>query len=132
MSALKSKFQVVATYKSDEKREGEEFIAIMEGVKLPIYVITYSVDMTQFVFADPIVTDVDPLDHSIPARAHAQYIANHIAEEGKLSVTMFQQSKDVFRSLIRHHELASVEYASVTGKSTMPLGLEKYDVYFIR
>ena len=48
----------------------------MEGKKLPIYVFTYNIEMTQFVYADPTVTNVDPIDHSIPARAHAQYIAN--------------------------------------------------------
>jgi hypothetical protein len=48
----------------------------MEGLDLPIYIITYNIEMTQFVFANPIVTDSDPLDHSIGARDHAQFIAN--------------------------------------------------------
>ena len=43
----------------------------MEGLDLPIYIITYNIEMTQFVFANPYMTDVDPLDHTIAARDHA-------------------------------------------------------------
>lgn len=56
----------------------------MEGLDLPIYIITYNIEMTQFVFANPIATDNDPIDHSIAARDHAQFLANQIADEGRL------------------------------------------------
>lgn len=50
---LTKKFQVVATFKDehfihkdlDTSEEGE-FIAIMEGLDLPIYIITYNIEMT--------------------------------------------------------------------------------------
>ena len=56
----------------------------MEGLDLPIYIITYNIEMTQFVFANPTLTNEDPIDHSISARDHAQFIANQIADEGRL------------------------------------------------
>jgi hypothetical protein len=74
---------------------------------------------------------VDYLDHSISARKHAQYIANQIADEAKLSSRSFPSTNDEFRKLIKHYELASVEYMSNSGRATMPVGLEKHDVYFI-
>jgi hypothetical protein len=43
----------------------------MEGRDLPIYVFTYAIEMSQFAFADPITSNIDYLDHSIPARIHA-------------------------------------------------------------
>jgi hypothetical protein len=42
----------------------------MEGVDYPVYVFTYSLEMTQFVHADPLHTNVDPIDHSSWARSH--------------------------------------------------------------
>jgi hypothetical protein len=72
---LRKKFEVVASFKTNE-RSAEQFVAIMEGKDLPIYVFTYSIEMTQFVFADAVVTNTDMLDHTIPARTHAQYISN--------------------------------------------------------
>ena len=103
----------------------------MEGKELPIYVFTYAVEMVQFVFADPILVNFDPLDHSIPARDHARYIANQIADEAKLSGRKFSDSQEEFRKLIKHYELATIEYTSITNDATMPLGFEKHDVYLI-
>jgi hypothetical protein len=49
-----------------------------------------------------------------------------------MSSRSFEKSQEEFKNqLIRHFELATVEYTSLTGKATMPLGLEKHDVYFI-
>jgi hypothetical protein len=48
-----------------------------------------------------------------------------------MSSRSFSNSEDEFRKLIKHYELASIEYTSITGKATMPAGLEKHDVYFI-
>ena len=76
---LTKKFQVVATIlnpnvpstSNTEEEEQNEFIAIMEGLDLPIYIITYNIEMTQFVFANPVDTEYDPIDHTIGARDHA-------------------------------------------------------------
>ena len=74
----------------------------MEGKELPIYVFTYGIEMVQFVFADPLLVNFDSLDHSIPARDHARYIANQIADEAKLSRKSFSSSQEEFKNLIRH------------------------------
>lgn len=67
---LTKKYQVIATLKTGDNPK-DEFIAIMESLDLPIYVFTYNIEMNQFVFANPVVTDTDPIDHSIAARDHA-------------------------------------------------------------
>jgi len=68
--------QPLATFKSNSPSH-EEFIAIAEGRRLPLYVFSYGIEMTQFYFEDPIMTnDAFMLDHSIIARTHAQFIAN--------------------------------------------------------
>lgn len=56
----------------------EEFVAIAEGLKLPIYIFTYNVEMTQFISTnlmhEPDQTEL--IDKSIAARHHAQFIAH--------------------------------------------------------
>ena len=53
---LFKKFQIVCTFDTinsvKEENEHEEFVAIMEGIELPIYVFTYSPEMIQFVHTD--------------------------------------------------------------------------------
>ena len=44
-SELRLKYSVLATFNTN-KDSDEEFIAIMEGRDLPIYVITYNVEIT--------------------------------------------------------------------------------------
>ena len=133
---LTKKFQVVATFQNpDGVKQGDEhseFIAIMEGLDLPIYIITYNIEMTQFVFANPVVTDVDIIDHSIAAREHAQFIANQIADEGRLCEQEFESMKEAFKYLIRHHEFASIEYQSFKDESLMPKGFEQHDVFLVK
>jgi len=36
-------------------KENEEFVAIAEGKELPIYVFTYNIEMTQFIYTDLMV-----------------------------------------------------------------------------
>jgi len=47
-TSLYSQYQVLATFKTanDEKSLNKEYVAILEGKHLPIYVITYNVEMT--------------------------------------------------------------------------------------
>ena len=56
----------------------EEFIAIAEGIDIPLYIFTYNVEMTQFVNTEIGKRDdqTEMLDKSIPARHHAQFIAH--------------------------------------------------------
>lgn len=67
--------QTLAVFPGDE-----DFIAIAEGIEVPLYAFTYNIEMVQFYFEDPNATLDEPmLDHSIIARKHAQYVANMIA-----------------------------------------------------
>lgn len=43
----------------------------MEALKLPIYIITYNIEMTQFVFVTASSKVPDPIDHSAASRKHA-------------------------------------------------------------
>lgn len=78
---MAKRLKPVAVYSSHGIEDPEEqFIAIAEGIDLPLYAFTYAIEMTQFYFEDPSATlDNYQLDHSIVARTHAQSIANLIA-----------------------------------------------------
>lgn len=58
---------------SKDYDESEEFIAIAEGNELPIYLFTYNIEMTQFVYTDLMAKEgtEEIIDKSIPARHHA-------------------------------------------------------------
>jgi len=37
---------------NNEYKKELEFVAIAEGIDLPIYIFTYNIEMTQFIFTD--------------------------------------------------------------------------------
>ena len=82
--------------------------------------------------ANPVHTNIDPINHSSWSRAHAQFIADLIADECRINSHSFKNHEDEYTNLIRHHELAQVKYSSGSGESLMPVGLETHDVYFIQ
>mmetsp|Transcript_19648 Transcript_19648/g.18720 ORF Transcript_19648/g.18720 Transcript_19648/m.18720 type:complete len:151 (+) Transcript_19648:541-993(+) len=43
-SNVRNKFKVISTFKTDEA-EDWEFVAIMEGIDYPIYVVTFNIDL---------------------------------------------------------------------------------------
>jgi hypothetical protein len=95
-------FKPVAVFDT-ETDPGNEFIAIAEGIEIPIYIFTYAVEMVQFYFEDPSATlDEFLLDHSLVARKHAQTVAALIADEARLSSHKFDNPEEIFESLIRH------------------------------
>jgi hypothetical protein len=56
----------------------DEFIAIAEGINIPLYIFTYNIEMTQFIYTD-LLSNPDQqeiIDKSIPARHHSQFISN--------------------------------------------------------
>lgn len=60
-----------------EYRDRDEFVAIAEGKEIPLYIFTYNIEMTQFVYTD-LLSSTDQqeiLDKSIPARHHCQFIS---------------------------------------------------------
>ena len=80
---------------------------------MPLYAFTYGLDLTQFYFENSTLNlDNDVLDHSLVARTHAQYIANLIADEARLSSHEFSHPELVFQSLVRHEKLATIHYQS--------------------
>lgn len=116
----------------------DEFVAIAEGIDLPVYLFTYNVEMTQFVSTEIMDRDdqEELLDKSIPARHHAQFIAHQIADEGRLSSHRFDEGTSISDHLITNHKLASVEYPVEEGDEhleyPLPRGLEKHDIYIIK
>lgn len=94
--------------------------------------MTYDVYFTQFVHADPTLVTVDPLDRSIACRRHAQFIAKQFADEGRICEHEFKNKGELFQRLVRHQELANVEYTSHSGQSSLPTGLETQEIYFIK
>jgi len=58
--------------------EENEFVAIAEGLTLPIYIFTYNLEMTQFVYTD-LYKNPDQeecIDKSLLSRHHAQFISH--------------------------------------------------------
>lgn len=127
----------MATFTShDIDNIDEHFIAMAEGVKLPLYAFTYSIEMTQFYHEDPDAyvgaNDEITLDHSIISRHHAQEIASLIADEARLCEHDFEEPEDIFKSLIRHEKLVSISYETEMGKNPMPKGMNEYDIYLLQ
>ena len=84
-AALNRSLQPIATYSNSD------FVAIAEAKKVPLYAFTYGLELVQFYFEDSSANlDDNILDHSIIARTHAQYIANLIADEARLSRHAFE------------------------------------------
>jgi hypothetical protein len=106
-ASLSSELEPIAIFKmfnedgSHFEDQDSHFIAIAEHKKLPIYFINYDVEAVQFVFEDPVANlDKHVLDHSIIARKHAQYIANLMADEGRMNARSYDG--DIIPDLIRH------------------------------
>ena len=132
--SIRNKMKPVAVFSSLDKEDDDKFIAIAEGMDLPLYAFTYAIEMTQFYYEDPSATmDNFQLDHSIVARTHAQAVANLIAEEARLSEHTFRLPEEVFERLIRHNKQASVSYTSkVVSNESMPVGMTEHDIYILQ
>ena len=52
-------------------------MAIAEGKEIPLYIFTYNIEMTQFVYTDLLESSnqQEIIDKSIQARHHAQFIS---------------------------------------------------------
>lgn len=93
--------------------------------------------MTQFIYTDLMVNEdqEEIIDKSIPARHHAQFISQQIADEGRLNTHEFSVSEEEYSNLIKHHKIATVEYTNISNKESkaffMPEGLKKHDIYII-
>jgi len=72
------------------------------------------------------------IDHSIGSRRHAQFIARQIHDEGMHCAHEFKSYNELFKVLIRHSEMAFVEYSSSDGVSSMAKGLETQEIYFVK
>ena len=113
--------------------QGDDFVAILEGKKVPLYAFAYGLELTQFYFEDASLNnDENVLDHSLVARKHAQTIASLIADEARLSTHAFEQEEQIFEKLIRHNKVSQVIYqATGTDEVHIPLGMHANDVYLL-
>jgi hypothetical protein len=116
-----------------EDGDKDEFIAIAEGVDIPMYIFTYQIEMVQFYFEDPSATlDEFLLDHSLIARKHAQTIATLIADESRLSTHNYEDPEEVFETLIRHQREVRIRYDNVDSEELhLPKGMTEHDVYLL-
>ena len=119
-------------------KKEDEFIAIAEGIELPLYIFTYNIEMTQFAFTDMMRNpeQKEQIDKSLISRHHAQFISHQIADEGRLNGHKHDLDDEDFERLIKHHRIASVEYTNDVdhvGKAwkPMPQGLQKQDIYLV-
>ena len=105
---LNRNLQPIAVYQTHGGEVADDdFVAIMEGKKVPLYAFTYGLEMVQFYFEDSrLNNDETQLDHSIIARKHAQSVASLIADEARLSSHSFEHEEDIFERLIRHEKVS--------------------------
>lgn len=115
-----------------------EFVAIAEGNDLPLYLFTYNIEMTQFIYTDMMKNDeqVECIDKSLISRHHAQFIAHQIADEARLNNHKFDIEEEDHDRLIKHHKVVSVEYTNDVDQTQdwtpLPRGLEVHDIYLIK
>lgn len=122
---LKSRFDVLATIHKETEKE-DEFVAIMEAIEYPLYVMTYNLEMTQNQHVKGALVNRDPIDRKGPSRKHAQFIANTIADEAKINkheVAVDSKAKSKLKP-IWFYKVSSIQYSSEQGESSMPKGLE--------
>lgn len=118
--------------------ENDEFVAIAEGNDLPLYMFTYNIEMTQFIYTDMMKNydQVECIDKSLLSRHHAQFIAHQIADEARLNNHKFDIEEEDHDRLIKHHKIVSVEYTNDVEEgqtwSPLPKGLEVHDIYLIK
>lgn len=109
--ALKKKLKPLAVFETGLDDSEQQIIAILEGIKVPIYAFTYGIELIQFYFENSTENlDYHKLDHSIIARTHAQFIASLIADELRMNKHSFADEDQIFELLARHLNLASVEF----------------------
>ena len=119
-------------------RKDLEFVAIAEGIDLPIYLFTYNIEMTQFSFTDMLKNpdQVECIDKSLLSRHHAQFISHQIADEARLNNHKLELSDQDFSRLMRHHQVVTIEYSFDTNENEhdkpLPKGLEQHDVYLVK
>lgn len=123
----------------DNYRDEREFVAIAEGRDIPVYVVTYNIEMTQFTHTaiENRIEQDEIIDKCIAARHHAQFVSHQIADEGRMSNHRFDTEAfgPISKHLIRNYPSASVEYSVIQDESStqidLPPGLEQHDIYII-
>ena len=91
-SKIAKRLNIVATLKSSNVEaanfnlaESDELVVILESDTHPLYVFTHDIEFTQFVFANPLTSRSDPIEHNRESRTYTQYISNLIAAEASLN-----------------------------------------------
>jgi len=147
-SSINKRYQVVATINSGPLQfpssstnpsmvNKEEYIAILESLDMPLYFILYDVSYSQYVYSERYFVSGGKqlVDHSIPSRSHAQYLASQLHDEAAHCKHRFT-NYELLQSLLisKTGELADIEYTTTRGDdhSNMPEGLETQEVYLFK
>ena len=100
--ALRQMFYTVSTF--DVK--GEEYVAMVEGKRAPIFGFLYSPQKSQL--TTETMTHM-PIDQSMKARYHAQFLANYIVDSARESPNRFDSYEEERRLLINRFQTVFVE-----------------------
>lgn len=95
-------FYTVSTF--DVK--GEEYVAMVEGKRAPIFGFLYSPQKSQL--TTETMTHM-PIDQSMRARYHAQFLANYIVDSARESPNKFESYEEERRVLINRFPTVFVE-----------------------
>jgi hypothetical protein len=121
-------FVPVTSYNNDnEVSRMDEFVSTIEGTVQPFFGFLNRLDKIQFGFHAADGEGQAKVDHSKPAVAYAQHMANLIVDEARLSPNYFEYTNDETAALITNQD-------SVLIKLPMPHALkEEKDLHdFIR
>ena len=77
----------IATFHKQDASINDEFVAMIEGIKDPVFGIAYSLDKVQYNFNSSVN---DKVDHSRYSLKHAQKLANFFVDEARLSPNSFR------------------------------------------
>lgn len=132
------KLKLTNETESEVYDKNKEFVAIAEGIDLPIYMFTYNIEMTQFAYTD-LMKNPDQeecIDKTLLSRHHAQFISHQIADEARVNNHKRDVEDSDFLRLVKHHKVVSVDMSQDSNHrahdfSPMPQGLEEHDVYLI-
>jgi hypothetical protein len=100
--ALRDRFFAVSTF----EHLGEEFVAMVEGKRGPYFGLAYSPQKSQL--TTETLTHV-PIDQSMKARYHSQFLANYFVDSARESPNKFDSYSQEKQALINRFPTVFVE-----------------------
>jgi hypothetical protein len=99
---------------------------------MAMYFWTLDIEFTQFIFADPYLARIDPIDHSRASRKYAQYLANLIADEARMNQKQMDL-QTIQDKMINKYYVSLLQYTNKNNDgSSLPKGLQVQEIYLIR